>query len=107
MERRNFLQLAALALAGQAAQRVWPFRVYSIPKKIVVAPITCHLAGDAFYASLVNEAEGLFGLPVYAQYADVVPYMGLSRSMYPPGFWPVKEISLEEMRRCYPMSWPS
>lgn len=37
MDRRNFLQLAALALAGKAAERVWPFRVYSIPKEIVVA----------------------------------------------------------------------
>lgn len=37
MDRRNFLQLAALALAGQAAERVWPFRVYSIPKEIVIA----------------------------------------------------------------------
>lgn len=35
MNRRNFLQFAALAIAGQAAERVWPFRVYSIPKKIV------------------------------------------------------------------------
>lgn len=35
MDRRNFLQLAALALAGKAAERVWPFRVYSIPKEIV------------------------------------------------------------------------
>lgn len=32
MNRRNFLQLAALAIAGQAAERVFPFRVYSIPK---------------------------------------------------------------------------
>lgn len=38
MDRRNFLQMAALAVAGQAAERVWPFRVYSIPNKIVVRP---------------------------------------------------------------------
>lgn len=38
MNRRNFLSLAALAVAGQAAQRVWPFRVYSIPKEIVLTP---------------------------------------------------------------------
>jgi hypothetical protein len=37
MNRRNFLSLAALAIAGKAAERVWPFRVYSIPKEIVVA----------------------------------------------------------------------
>lgn len=39
MNRRNFLQLAALAIAGQAAERVFPFRVYSIPKKIVSAQL--------------------------------------------------------------------
>jgi hypothetical protein len=38
MDRRNFLQLAALALAGKAAERVWPFRVYSIPKEIALVP---------------------------------------------------------------------
>jgi hypothetical protein len=38
MDRRNFLQLAALALAGKAAERVWPFRVYSIPKTFAVVP---------------------------------------------------------------------
>lgn len=37
MNRRDFLSLAALAIAGKAAERVFPFRVYSIPKKIVVA----------------------------------------------------------------------
>lgn len=37
MNRRNFLSLAALAIAGKAAERVFPFRVYSIPKEIVVA----------------------------------------------------------------------
>ena len=35
MNRRNFLSLAALAIAGKAAERVFPFRVYSIPKRIV------------------------------------------------------------------------
>lgn len=38
MNRRNFLSLAALAVAGQAAERVFPFRVYSIPEKIAIAP---------------------------------------------------------------------
>lgn len=37
MNRRNFLSLAALAIAGKAAERVFPFRVYSIPKEIVIA----------------------------------------------------------------------
>lgn len=36
MNRRNFLQLAALVIAGKSAERVFPFRVYSIPKEIVV-----------------------------------------------------------------------
>jgi hypothetical protein len=35
VNRRNFLSLAALAVAGEAAVRVWPFRVFSIPKEIV------------------------------------------------------------------------
>ncbi len=38
MNRRSFLNLAALAIAGKAAERVFPFRVYSIPKEIVIAP---------------------------------------------------------------------
>lgn len=37
MNRRNFLSLAALAIAGKAAERVFPFRVYSIPKEIEIA----------------------------------------------------------------------
>lgn len=36
MDRRNFLQLACLAVAGKAVERTFPFRVYSIPKEIVV-----------------------------------------------------------------------
>jgi hypothetical protein len=34
MNRRNFFKLSALALAGEATRRMWPFRVYSIPKEI-------------------------------------------------------------------------
>ena len=45
MDRRNFLQLAALAVAGQAAERVFPFRVYSIPKKIMVVSTAPFLGG--------------------------------------------------------------
>jgi hypothetical protein len=35
MDRRGFLSLAVMAVASQAAVRVWPFRVYSIPKEIL------------------------------------------------------------------------
>lgn len=37
MDRRNFLSLACLVVAGKAVERTFPFRVYSIPKEIVVA----------------------------------------------------------------------
>jgi len=40
MDRRSFLALASLAVAAKAAERVWPFRVYSIPKKIEVYDAT-------------------------------------------------------------------
>ena len=38
MNRRNFLQLATMALAGEGLRRVFPFRVYSFPKEIKVVP---------------------------------------------------------------------
>lgn len=36
MNRRNFLQMATLALAGEGLKRCWPFRVYSFPAEIVI-----------------------------------------------------------------------
>lgn len=36
MDRRSFLQLATFAMAAKAAERVFPFRVYSIPKEIII-----------------------------------------------------------------------
>ncbi len=91
MNRRNFLSLAALAIAGKAAERVFPFRVYSIPKEIVVAPcpITLHLAGERFYASLVSEADRLYGMHYYQDVPPSIgPWMGLSRSSYPKAILP-------------------
>lgn len=38
MDRRSFLSLAALAIAGQAVERVFPFRVFSIPAIIPAVP---------------------------------------------------------------------
>jgi hypothetical protein len=34
MDRRSFFKLAALALAGEATRRVWPFRTYSFPSEL-------------------------------------------------------------------------
>lgn len=90
MNRRNFLSLAALALAGKAAERVFPFRVDSIPKEIIVAPsITLHLAGEEFYRRhlphfLGGEPPSLYGIPYYAteDYSGH-QFMNISRSIHP------------------------
>lgn len=36
MDRRNFLRTLVGGVAGAAAARAWPFRVYSFPSKIVI-----------------------------------------------------------------------
>jgi hypothetical protein len=80
MDRRNFLQLAALAVAGQAAERVWPFRVYSIPKKIVVASKWDQLIMPLPFPSLN-------GIPCYLPSGcldTVGPWMGIERTQFIP-----------------------
>ncbi|HEV7674372.1 MAG TPA: hypothetical protein VGQ12_07570 [Candidatus Angelobacter sp.] len=78
MNRRNFLQLAALAVAGQAAERVFPFRVYSIPKNIVVA---------SNWDQLIMPPSSLYGMPYYFPpgcLGSVGPWMGISRAEFIP-----------------------
>lgn len=94
MNRRNFLQLAALAIAGQAAERVFPFRVYSIPKNIVAPKID--LDGRCLTIEMVRAAvkqfednvgmdQRLFGLPgsMPTGLTHSGKYIGLARSPYP------------------------
>jgi hypothetical protein len=49
MDRRSFLQGVALLFAAEAAERVFPFRVFSIPKKI----------GGTFSLGQLREMAGL------------------------------------------------
>lgn len=72
MNRRNFLQLAALSIAGQAAERVFPFRVYSIPETICAPKIDLVGLNGADYTHY-NSTSGLL--------------MNLRRSPYPGKLW--------------------
>ncbi len=103
MNRRNFLSLAFGAVAASAATRVWPFRVYSIPKEITtfgglqICPypgrLSTPLVGDPS-ACLTPELlrqqvdafeHRLFGIPANDPTwgASAGPYMGLSRAITP------------------------
>ncbi len=82
------MQLATLALAGQAVERVFPFMVYSIPKKIVIPKMNLAVRPEiALSANELMLKRFRYGL-----------------IEYPPLIWPVKEVSREEMRRLYPLS---
>lgn len=43
MDRRNFLRTLVGGVAGAAAVRTWPFRVYSFPSKIVIPNLPEHI----------------------------------------------------------------
>lgn len=43
MNRRNFLRTLVGGVAGAAAVRTWPFRVYSFPSKIVIPRLPEHV----------------------------------------------------------------
>jgi|SRR6478609_435765 len=71
MDRRNFLSLAALALAGKAAERAWPFRVYSIPKEIVVAK-----PEDVLTGNLLSLAPTVAAMRLHVYSADLKVHRG-------------------------------
>jgi hypothetical protein len=76
MDRRNFLQTLIGGVAGAAAVRTWPFRVYSFPTHViypafsdqslfevfgqdVLSPLGCFKSGR-----FVPEMQGMLWLPV-------------------------------------------
>jgi hypothetical protein len=63
MDRRNFLSLAALSLAGKAAERVFPFRVYSIPKKIFI-PKDMQILGGEIPTIFGGVSEAAYTYPI-------------------------------------------
>ncbi len=60
MDRRSFFKLATAALAGEAARRVWPFRVYSIPSEIKLCPFGLWASFEySKLTELVNEGPDI------------------------------------------------
>lgn len=75
LDRRNFIQQMIGGIAGTAAVRTWPFRVYSFPTNIVLASslpagfVTLELLQEAFaikgplhggFLGHTNEFDGSF-----------------------------------------------
>jgi hypothetical protein len=91
MNRRNFLQLATLAIAGQAVERVFPFRVYSIPKKITVVPSLYpgRLSTPALHAS----GECLTPEMLRRVMKQIMDNLGTKRIM--PHFYPTDYFATE------------
>jgi hypothetical protein len=88
MNRRNFLQLAALALAGEGVRRTWPFRVYSLPAQIVapIEPLDKFL--ERTMSGIVAEFERqrrLHGLLAndFHMYDTQATFMNIKRTAYP------------------------
>lgn len=109
MNRRNFLQFATLAIAGQAAERVFPFRVYSIPKTICAPKID--LVGlnlDQFSGGEITGLYGLSGDIPSGQLDTCGQFMNISRSPYPGQCWPravAEQRMLDHMKLDQEQAW--
>ena len=60
MERRNFLRLLVGGVAAVAAERTFPFRVFSFPREIVVLP--AGLTGLRYSDDWINSTGTWYGL---------------------------------------------
>ena len=56
MDRRNFFRLTIGGVAAATAVRTWPFRVYSFPTNIVIAPVEEAIAYDYSFYQILDAA---------------------------------------------------
>jgi hypothetical protein len=85
MDRRNFLKMLVGGVATAAAVRMFPFRVFSFPKEVVVPP------------------NSWIGLPYWEDGAHCGTVMGIHRDMYPWGFVESREIDIAMAKRMFPV----